>query len=49
VNQKAFGVFVLARLAPTITADLPLVRELLKRVSYKLQIFFLTTHLTAPL
>ena len=47
VNQKPFGLFVLAGTDPP--GDTALAEELLKRVGYKLQVFFLTERLHAPL
>ena len=49
VNRKGFGAAVMLQLPPDFGTRIPLLVELMKRVSYKLQIFFLHEYLTAPL
>jgi hypothetical protein len=50
VNHKAFGLFVLAQLDDATTAlDAPLVAELMKRVAFRFQVFYLMDQLQAPL
>ena len=49
VNRKGFGAAVMTELDERFAADVPLLVEIMKRVGYKLQMFFLNEMLTAPL
>ena len=49
VNRKGFGVAVLTQLDDDFNAQVPFLVELMKRVGYKLQIFFLAEMLSAPI
>jgi hypothetical protein len=50
VNRKAFGLFVLADFDEGALSDeVPLLAEVMKRVSYRLQVFFLMDQLSTPL
>jgi hypothetical protein len=50
LNHRVFGVFALGDLTGRdLAADVALLTELLKRVSYRLQVFYLVEQITAPL
>ncbi len=49
VNRKGFGLCVMSDLPPDFQAGEPVLLEFMKRVACKLQIFFLTEYLAAPL
>jgi hypothetical protein len=49
VNRKGFGVAVLTQLDEGFEQQVPTLVELMKRVGYKLQIFFLSEMLNAPM
>lgn len=49
VNRKGFGLCVMTQLPADFSASEPLLAELMKRVACKLQIFFLSEYLSAPL
>jgi len=50
LNHRVFGVFALADLTGReLATDVALLTELLKRVSYRLQVFYLVEQITSPL
>lgn len=49
VNRKGFGAAVMTQMDDGFAARIPLLVEIMKRVGYKLQMFFLNEMLTAPL